>query len=92
MLRRWLILAAASLLTVTLPGFSQSPTADQLELLRSLSPEDREALLEQLGLGGVLGDDSRSTRDAKSRDAQAEEIGERQLTTETRALEKTLKP
>jgi polysaccharide biosynthesis/export protein len=34
---------------------AQVPTPEQLELLKSMSPEDREALMEQLGLGGVLG-------------------------------------
>ncbi len=32
-----------------LPAHSQSPTADQLRLLQSLSPEEQQALLEQLG-------------------------------------------
>jgi protein involved in polysaccharide export with SLBB domain len=41
------------------PAPAQVPTAEQLELLRSMSPEDRAALMEQLGLGGsVLGDTS----------------------------------
>jgi protein involved in polysaccharide export with SLBB domain len=32
---------------------AQVPTSEQIELLRSMSPEDRSALMEQLGLGGV---------------------------------------
>jgi len=59
----WLIVlvaVAASLFST--PSAAQVPTADQIEMLRSLSPEDREALLEQLGLdsslmSGELGDD-----------------------------------
>ncbi len=51
------VLAAILLVAGALPVAAQVPTADQLELLRSMSPEDREALLEQLGLGGsVLGE------------------------------------
>lgn len=54
----WLIVLvamAASLFTP--PVFGQVPTAEQLEMLRSMNPEDREALLEQLGLdGGDLSD------------------------------------
>jgi len=37
------------------PVHAQVPTPEQLELLRSMSPEDREALLQQLGLGGSSG-------------------------------------
>ena len=58
MLRRWLFAGFAVLLVGSLPTFSQVPTAEQLELLRSMSPEDREALLEQLGLSGAMVGDS----------------------------------
>jgi protein involved in polysaccharide export with SLBB domain len=38
-------------------AMAQVPTAEQLELLRSMSPEDRQALMEQLGLdAGSVGD------------------------------------
>lgn len=50
----------------SMPLVAQVPTADQLELLRSMSPEDRAALMEQLGLGtngsgDLLGNDSAAT-------------------------------
>ena len=58
MFRSFSILAAMSWLLAVAPVTAQVPTADQLELLRSMSPEDREALMEQLGIGGsVLGGD-----------------------------------
>jgi polysaccharide biosynthesis/export protein len=53
MFRGLSILAAVTLLAVASPVFAQVPTADQLELLRSMSPEDRAALMEQLGIGGA---------------------------------------
>jgi len=56
----WALLALAGLTFVPLV-FAQVPTADQLEMLRNMNPEDREALMEQLGLGGsYLGGDSGS--------------------------------
>lgn len=54
MFRGLSILAAVTWLAVALPVAAQVPTADQLELLRSMSPEDREALMEQLGIGGSI--------------------------------------
>jgi polysaccharide export outer membrane protein len=57
MLRRFSILLFALLVSAGIPVGAQVPSADQLELLRSMSPEDRDALMEQLGIGGsVLGD------------------------------------
>src|SRR5688572_12469285 len=57
MRRGLLVLAAAVAFAGSMASVAQVPTAEQLELLRSMSPEDREALMEQLGLGGsVLGD------------------------------------
>jgi polysaccharide biosynthesis/export protein len=57
---RRLLSIALLLATLGLPlvAASQVPSQDQLELLRSMSPEDREALLEALG-----GDESEGTRD-----------------------------
>lgn len=51
---RKVFLAAVCVLAFASPFsiHAQVPTAEQLELLRSMSPDDREALLEQLGLGG----------------------------------------
>jgi polysaccharide export outer membrane protein len=57
-----LVLAAVALFAVTAPSLAQVPTAEQLELLQSVSPEDREAILAQLGLSGAaIGDGSSST-------------------------------
>jgi polysaccharide biosynthesis/export protein len=57
MRRAILALAAVVALAGSMASIAQVPTAEQLELLRSMSPEDREALLEQLGLGGsVIGE------------------------------------
>lgn len=55
MLRGLWILAAVVVMAASLPASAQlpNPTAEQLELLRNMSPEDRGALLEQLGLGGA---------------------------------------
>jgi protein involved in polysaccharide export with SLBB domain len=56
---RWrlLMLLFAATLGGSMPVFAQVPTAEQLELLKSMSPEDRAALMEKLGIGGsVIGD------------------------------------
>lgn len=60
------------------PSSAQVPTAEQMEMLQSLSPEDREALLEQLGLGGAVIDEtpsasSTSDRKRTSPDKQSDE-------------------
>lgn len=60
MISRWLVLVACAVLTGSLPAHAQAPTPEQLELLRSMSPEDREALMSQLGLGGLTGGDTGS--------------------------------
>jgi polysaccharide biosynthesis/export protein len=53
----WLSLLACGLVCCMLPAIAQVPTAEQLELLRGMSPDDREALMEQLGVtAGALGD------------------------------------
>jgi polysaccharide biosynthesis/export protein len=46
----------AILLAGSVPAVAQVPTAEQLELLKSMSPEDRAALMEQLGLPSSLAD------------------------------------
>jgi len=48
-----LVFIALALVCVA-PAFAQVPTADQLELLRNMSPEDRQALMEQLGISGAI--------------------------------------
>jgi protein involved in polysaccharide export with SLBB domain len=57
MRRRFGVFAALLMLAAVIPSQAQVPTADQLEILRSMNPEDREALLEQFGLGGSMGSD-----------------------------------
>jgi polysaccharide export outer membrane protein len=52
MFRVFSVFALIVALSGATPVLAQVPTAEQLELLRSLSPEDREALMQQLGLGG----------------------------------------
>jgi polysaccharide biosynthesis/export protein len=78
------------------PLLAQIPTAEQLELLRSMSPEDREALMEQLGLGGtVLGDSVLSPSGKSSTDSRAGERAQRERTfrdSEFDKLDKSLKP
>jgi polysaccharide biosynthesis/export protein len=63
MLRRLLFVLAAFVLAGPMPLPAQVPTAEQLELLRSMSPEDREALMEQLGISGSIITDSTSQQD-----------------------------
>jgi protein involved in polysaccharide export with SLBB domain len=50
------VFVALAILAIAPVATAQVPTAEQLELLRSMSPEAREALLEQLGLGGAVVD------------------------------------
>jgi len=78
---------------------AQVPTPEQLELLRSMSTEDREALMEQLGISSsILGDSSSAgTTDARSGmrgDAATDARAERgRAVTEDRFLrDKRLKP
>jgi protein involved in polysaccharide export with SLBB domain len=100
MFSRLRVFAAWVLLAVSLPAMAQvpTPTPEQLELLRSMSPEDRQALMEQLGLGGaVLGDsvtgDSGGNADSRnSRDSEFQSRANRQVFPERVALDKTLKP
>lgn len=58
-------------LVAVAPGLApaQVPSAEQIELLRSLSPEDRAALMQQLGLGGA--DGSAVGTGSRERDAAA---------------------
>lgn len=49
---RAMVIAAVAV--AALPARAQLPSAEQLELLRNLAPEDRAALLQQLGLGGEV--------------------------------------
>ena len=70
----WLSLMACAAFACALPAMAQVPSADQLELLRSMSPEDREALMEQLGIGGAVINDATTVggSDTRSRGAREE--------------------
>ncbi|HKU90679.1 MAG TPA: SLBB domain-containing protein [Steroidobacteraceae bacterium] len=101
-MRRVLALLAASWLFLAgmPPASAQVPTAEQLELLRSMSPEDREALMEQLGIGGAVIDQgstgSQGTgQGGTNRDARNQQDRMRRLNGADDTLlpvDKTLKP
>jgi polysaccharide export outer membrane protein len=96
MRRAFLILTAALMLTGAASTRAQVPTAEQLELLRTMSPEDRQALMEQLGIGGsVIDDGSQSTTDRgrTSRNGDSSKRTDSKLAlTEPLVPDKTLKP
>lgn len=97
MFRRLSFLVAVVWLVAAHPASAQVPTADQLELLRSMSPEDRAALMEQLGIGGsVLGNGSDAGTDTRDRsrsqnDAQGQNSRQRFVFDEDEIAAKTLK-
>lgn len=68
-LARCVIVLAAFIAVTPSVAPAQVPSAEQIELLRSLSPEDRAALMQQLGLGGA--DAGTAGTDARERDAVA---------------------
>ena len=94
------IFAAAFALAGALPAAAQVPTADQLELLRSMNPEDREALLEQLGLGGavvdpgtnVTGGDTGRNRDKEDTDRRTRRESDDELSPSELRRDPALKP
>jgi polysaccharide biosynthesis/export protein len=105
MFRGLSILAAMLCLAAATMVVAQVPTAEQLELLRSMSPEDRQALMEQLGLGGSsssggsdLGTDSNNrnrNRDSLDRDSLTGNrfktlLGEDELTSKILKADDTL--
>jgi polysaccharide export outer membrane protein len=80
---------------------AQVPTPEQLELLQSMSPEDREALMQQLGLGDLSGAGgtgtagSTSTGTSRDRNSQRDALERRnQASTEAErlAMDKSLRP
>jgi polysaccharide export outer membrane protein len=77
---QWLTAACLAALLASPPALGQDavPSAEQLELLRNLSPEQREAILRQLGGGaGNQGRSSSERRDAQGdRDGRAQEESE----------------
>lgn len=88
MYRRWLSLLPVALLAVGVPAHAQgqmpAPTAEQMELLRTMSPEDREALLESLGLGGAVIDDGTSAVGTSRRPNTRGDTDQSQSALETR--------
>ncbi|HEU4780706.1 MAG TPA: SLBB domain-containing protein [Steroidobacteraceae bacterium] len=93
----WSLVVLAIVLGNSMPALAQVPTAEQLELLRSMSPEDREALMEQLGLGGSVvtdgasaaGAGARADRGARATDAQRRRDN---VSGDLFAVDKSLKP
>jgi protein involved in polysaccharide export with SLBB domain len=104
MLRGLWVLAAAWVLAGSVPAVGQTPTPEQIELLRSMSPEDREALLEELGLGGavlgdsLLGGSQSDTEEETGRRNRTDRDGNERLRDEERPMsermlkDKTLRP
>src|SRR4051812_43308113 len=61
-MRTGLILVVfAALFAAASASVALVPTPEQLELVKTMSPEDRQALMEQLGIGGGAVVDSSST-------------------------------
>lgn len=97
-------LAAAFVFAATLPVTAQVPTPEQLEMLRTMSPDDREALLEQLGLGGAVlgesvtsgrgdGDTGRDSGQGRDGDATRRDRSRDRLSMdELEAMDESLKP
>jgi polysaccharide biosynthesis/export protein len=86
-------IALIALLSAFQPSVAQVPSAEQLELLRNLSPEDREALMEQLGLGEVLGGDQPASDDSSDRSRTPQDSRQRsERSMEALLPDKTLKP
>lgn len=94
------VLTAFVVLAGSIPAFSQvpAPTEEQLDLLRSMSPEDREALMQQLGLGGAgLGNGQTdsggepSTKQQNPRTSDKAQNGDRLLMNDRTVIDKSLK-
>jgi protein involved in polysaccharide export with SLBB domain len=94
MRRGFFLIAALLALSGSMAVVGQVPTAEQIEILRNMSPEDREALMESMGLKGVLGEVSGAVEGTRPRprpDAITLEPDALE-TAEKRELEKALKP
>ena len=94
MSRGWIFVLGAILLGAAWQSPAQVPTAEQIELLKSLSPEDREALMQQLGLGNsVIGGTESGSNQSNARKRESDGNPDRQrdeLLAEP--LDKALKP
>jgi len=94
MIRLWIFVMFALLVAGVQPSLAQVPTAEQLELLQSMNPEDRQALMEQLGLDvsmieGATGTKSSSTDRKRSSTDSTRADDEMRLLA---ANDKSLKP
>jgi polysaccharide export outer membrane protein len=67
MIRRLTFVLGVVALALSAAVRAQLPTPDQIELLRTMSPEDREALMQDLGLDAPTGGDSTSATGRGSR-------------------------
>jgi polysaccharide export outer membrane protein len=93
MSRLWLFVVIAILGAGVQPAASQVPTKEQLELLKTMSPEDRQALMEQLGLDEMTGDGQSTTQPNTDRTNDVSGAGGRQnRPLEPKVDERTLKP
>jgi protein involved in polysaccharide export with SLBB domain len=84
------------MLAVSMLAEAQVPTADQIELLRSMSPQDREALMEQLGVSPSMieqmSGSSASGGDSRDLNSRANAIRSATFADQPLAQEKGLKP
>ncbi|HEU5137311.1 MAG TPA: SLBB domain-containing protein [Steroidobacteraceae bacterium] len=97
MIRRSLTALALVFLAASMQVAAQVPTAEQVELLRSMSPEDREALMEQMGISGDVLDDTgmaggTTPRGRVPRDGVDPQDEADALEREAKALDLTFKP
>jgi polysaccharide export outer membrane protein len=95
MRRGLLVLAAFMVIAGSGPVVAQVPTAEQLELLRGMSPEDREALMQQLGISGAVIDQGAGSVAGADRKRDARDTGsksENGLPATGTIVDKTLKP
>lgn len=80
---------------LALPALAQVPTAEQLEMLRNLTPEQRQMLLEQLGVGvdnGSTSDNGTENRDYQDKVTTARSASGGRSDAELRALLSKLPP
>lgn len=84
-MRRLVLFLACSL---ALPALAQVPTAEQIQMLQNLTPEQRQMLLEQLGAGAQPVDRESAGKkgDARSPDAARTKVDARDQDALTRAL------
>jgi polysaccharide export outer membrane protein len=91
----WLFPLIFVALATCLTASAQVPTAEQLELLRGMSPEDRESLMEQLGISGeALGDNANSDGDGDrdEKEGRSRKRLDPRLERDTTLTDKLLRP